>query len=234
MVFETAACVGGFDLLGDRAGGDRPQRGHRLHRGEREVEPGHRRRLRPGHLGQEPGQLPGVRRGPAVPLGEHLGGQFGADPGPLLRRHRRVLRPPVHGVPRLVPDGQPFPPCRVALHHPVRRTQLRRGQRGRRGPAGVDDVGLDAVGVGVDALPEQVPHLLLGDRPGRAQAFEAAADPGARGFALRGVVVAQRGCIRVRWSPTPRPAGSGTCTRPRRSACADPSQHGSLPAVMLM
>ena len=134
--------VGGLDLLGHRPGGDRPQGGHRLHRGERQVEPGHRAGVRAGLLRDEPGQLPRVQRVPAVLFGEHLPGDLGADPGPLVRRDRVVVRVPVDLVPGAEPLRQPGPPFLACPRTPgtpgpagSRRTPAARWRRRRTAPA---------------------------------------------------------------------------------------------------
>ena len=129
--------VRGLDPLRDLPRGDRPQGGHRLHRGERQVEPGDRRRTPAGTAGaRNPDSSCRVQRVPAVLFGEHLPGHLGADPGPVLRRDRPVLRQPVDLVPRpepLAPAARATPLV-PSIHRerpaqPGRRERLRHASR---------------------------------------------------------------------------------------------------------
>ena len=94
-----------LDLRRDLGWGDRPQGADRLHRGEGQVVPGDRGRAGPGQLRDRTGQLPGVL-GVAVVLGaEHLHGDLGADPGPVLRGDRVVAWVTQRGGEVLDPAG---------------------------------------------------------------------------------------------------------------------------------
>src|SRR6478735_5172286 len=96
----------------------------------------------------------------------------------------------------LVPGTEAFPqpgaPLRAALMDGERAAQLRRGERPRNGGAQGVLLLNNAFGVRVDALPEQVQHLLLGDRTAGAQRVQAPTPPLPGRLSLRGVVVAQR------------------------------------------
>ena len=62
--------------------GDRPQRRHALHRGKGQVIAGDRLGPRPGVCWRSRRQLPRIGWRPAVPGGEELPADLGADPGP--------------------------------------------------------------------------------------------------------------------------------------------------------
>ena len=81
--------MGLLDPRRDRRVGERPQRRHRLHRGERQVVPPDRRRRRPGPAGQRRRQLQVTLRVTALLLPEPFRRQLAAQPGPYLRRQRR-------------------------------------------------------------------------------------------------------------------------------------------------
>jgi len=205
--------VCGLDLGGDVPRGDRPERRHRLDRGEGEVEPGHRGGRRPGVAGDEGGQLTRVPRRPAVLPREHLPADVGADPGPLRGRQRRGLRHPQGQVglragPRDrdlelrggVDDRERLTEadrCLRVRHRggPVRAigaTADAQGvKHGRLGPRRVHD----PVRVGVFALPEQGRHLVLGDLVPAAQVHvtQRGPEPLSRGLTLLAVVVRQAG-----------------------------------------
>ena len=183
-----------LDLLGDAAGGERPQRGDALHRGEGEVVAGDRGGLLPGRAGDEPGQLTRVRRGPAELGGEQLGGDFGADPGPLGRRHRPVPRQARVGVPGFEPLRQPAAEVVDPVVDPERGAEAGRRLDRRRPVPGGGELVLEPVGVGMAALAEQRPHLRLGHRAGHQEIWHGGAampHPDARRLPLLRVVVAQ-------------------------------------------
>jgi len=78
--------VGGLDLLRDVTGRQRPQRGHRLHRGEGEVVASHRARCRTGSAREEPRQLPCIVRPTSMRVGEEGARQVAADRGAEIER----------------------------------------------------------------------------------------------------------------------------------------------------
>ena len=96
--------VGPFDHRRHRRFGDRPQRRHRLHRGERQVVAGDRLGPRPGVLRDLSRQLPGIHRLPAMLGHEELPRHLGPHPRPIRSRQRRVGRQPG----RLVERGDAF------------------------------------------------------------------------------------------------------------------------------
>ena len=185
--------VGGLDPLGDLGVGDRPQRGHRLHRGEGQVESGDRGRLRAGCWARNPDSSPGcsggrpcrsvnISRASSVRIRARSSGGTGA----LAGRSADL-------VPGLVALGEAVAPGGAALVDLERRAEaVAAAISAAVAPLG-GEVGGDRLGVGVDALPEQGLHLLLGDLPGDAERSEAAPPPAARRFAFGGVVVAERG-----------------------------------------
>ena len=78
--------MGPFDRRRDRRVGDRPQRRHRLHRGERQVVAGDRLCARPRVLRDLARQLAGIDRLPAMLGAEELPRHLGPDPRPISRR----------------------------------------------------------------------------------------------------------------------------------------------------
>jgi len=79
-----------FDLGRDGRLGERPQRRHALHRGEREVIAGDRGCLWAGVFGDHGGQFALILRRPAVLGGEELGRHLGAYACPFAAWHRPV------------------------------------------------------------------------------------------------------------------------------------------------
>ena len=186
--------VGLLDDVGDRLGGDRPQRGHALDRAEGQVVPGHRGGLLAGDAGQVTGQFAGVDGLAAVLFGEHAAGELAADPGAILRRDRGVTVAAVVAV--VVAEGA----RRATVEHPCRLVDAIR----RAEAAGCVDVLLtraggahpafQLAGVRVPALPEQRLHLRLGDVACHRKIWHGGktrTHPDARGFTLLGVVGAQ-------------------------------------------
>ena len=212
--------MGPFDDRRDGRVGDRPQRRHRLHRGEGQVVAGNRLGPRPGVFGDLPGQLPRIHRLPAMLRGEELACHLGADPGPVRRRHR-----PIPGqTGRLVDGGDPFrhlDPERadVAVEDLERRPQP--GHRQQVGFGQVRSLELlqSQLGQRVHTGAEQRPHLLRGHRVAGVEAVDAGhprTDPHPGLLAPFGVVggqagVALLGRIQRRHLPgqivIPRPGG---------------------------
>jgi hypothetical protein len=202
--------VSQFDLCGDLRVGDRPQRRHRLHRRECQIEPGDRLRLRPGMLRDGPGQLTGICWLPAMLCGEQSPRHLGPYPGPLGRRNRPVRRQPGLLVERGDPPRHLNPkPGRFAGDDPERHPQ----------PSSRLDVGFGQISIAelsqplrrqwMHPRPEQSPHLLRGDRVPGVQAVnanQASANPHPRALATLGVVGGQanmtfRGGIQRRHLP---------------------------------
>ena len=126
-------------------------------------------------------------------LGEQPVRHVGADLFPNIRWNYVTRGHAVLGVVGAVPGGQLVVPGRVDLKHRELGAQPGRGLRDLRAVAGGDTRRGEDLGVGVDALTEQVFHLRLGDRARHTQLFQADAHPDPGGFTLGGVVVAQRG-----------------------------------------
>ena len=189
--------VGRLDLLADRSGTERPQQRGALHRGEDQVVAGDRTAVLARLLGLDL-RLDGLRRWA-----------------------------PVLGFELLEPCRDAFRAGRELLVRRERAAELRRCSGVRLAAAGCLLEGDDLLGVGVHALAEQRPHLVL-------------ADPSLDGQVLRhrNPSSGRAGCRR-RCSSRPasarqcgprrrrRPAGSGRCTRRRRGACAASSSGGS-------
>lgn len=91
---EDGGVVRLLDHPGDLGGRNRPQRRHRLHRRERQVETGHCRLARPGVASQRIRQLPGVLRLPAVLGHEAFPGDLGTHAGEDVVRRPRPARGP--------------------------------------------------------------------------------------------------------------------------------------------
>ena len=84
--------MGPFNRGRHRRIGHRPQRGHRLHRRERQVVASNRLCLRPGIFRDLTRQFPGIGRLPAMLGEEKLAGHLGPRPRPISSRQRRVRR----------------------------------------------------------------------------------------------------------------------------------------------
>ena len=185
-----------FDLLGNVLVGQRPQGRDRLDRHEGQVVAGHRGGLLACRLRHERAAFPVIERGPAVLALEELVAQFAADPGPLLRRHCCL---PVVAAIQVVGDV----PLRSLLDELGLVARVDREDPTELGgllgltqrPAGVQRGVLEALGERVAALPEQVPHVLLGDLGAHLEVerTESGTEPAARRLALLGVVVGQSG-----------------------------------------
>ena len=186
--------VGGLDLLGNVAVGQRPQRRDGLHRGEGEVVTGHGGGLLAGGLGHEGATLTVVDRFPAVLAEEVLVAQFSADPGAFFGRDRGL---PVLPVGQVVGDVAPcglLDELRLVAqvageHAPELGGLLRLLKALPRVQGGV----LQPLRVRVATLAEQVPHVLLGDLRTHfeVERTEPGTEPTARRLALLGVVVGQ-------------------------------------------
>jgi len=154
----------GADLLGDLTGGDGPQRGHALDRGEGQVEPGHRAGRLTGVAGDERGQLARVLRRPAVLLGEHGPTDVGADLGPLGGGQRPVLRRPSQCVDLRAAAGHLDPERRRGVHHRKRLPEPDRSRdilhSGRPGACPVHQLAGNGVRVRMLSLPEQGSQLV--------------------------------------------------------------------------
>jgi len=88
-----------FDLCRDMRVGDRPQRRHRLDRGEGQVIAGNRLGVRTRQFGDGRGDLAGIDRVAAMLCSEDLPRDLGADPRPIGRRDGVISQPPCRPVP---------------------------------------------------------------------------------------------------------------------------------------
>ena len=171
---------------------ERPQRRHGLDRGERQVEPGDRGRLRPRQFRDQPGQFASVH-GVAAELGpEELPTHLRPDPRPLVGGHGG----PAGCALQQVQGGEPFGDLDPQRRH-VRGEDLeRRPQPGHLAVVGFAETrpvqGVHALlGQRVQAGAEQVLHLLCGDLVAGVQALDAShagAQPHPGRLAALGVV----------------------------------------------
>ena len=190
--------VGGLDLVPDRGRGDRPQRGHALGGGERQVVAGHRTRARAGVLGDRGADLTGVGRVPAVLGPEQAAGHLGADAGPVVDVDRVVTGQAGGHVVLLEPARHLTTEQRHILGGGVHLE--RRAQAHRRPPLRLGGVRAQRFepfgGQRVVAGSEQQPHLLGGHRVAGVepvQAGQPGTHPRPGSLTLGGVVVGQPG-----------------------------------------
>jgi len=179
-----------LDTGGDLRIGHRPQRADTLRRRERHVETGHRGRPRPRVPGDRTRQLPRPGRRPGELGGEHLPGNLGADPRPLVHRNLGVTAQPAAGVQRPDTPGNLDPERRNLTANAERRTQTRR-RRDQLGGGALAELGDQFCTDRVVPGTEQRLHLRLGNhRPGEAVPDVRAArpDPNTGGLTLLAVV----------------------------------------------
>ena len=149
--------------------------------------------------GDERGQLPRVLRRTAVPVGEHVPPDVGADPGPLGSGQWPVPRHPQHRVDLRAAAGHLDPERRRGVQHrewlaqPDRRLDVLDAAGSAGAP--VHHRPGDRVRVRVLALGEQGRHLLGGHLlPGlQVHVGQGRAEPHAGGLPTLGVVVGQGG-----------------------------------------
>jgi len=209
------------DLVGDVLGGDRPQCGDALDGGERQVVPGDRVGGLAGVAGNEGGQLPRAARSPAVLLGEHArptsvrilarsaaanGVSRGSSRALFAATARRATSTRNAGAVSRMSYGLPSSvaaraACRCAAVLPNviiwARIASAFGCKPSANRAAIWSSVTSSptcMSTSARADPNQVPH------------HAACSTPRDR-------------CARGRCGRAPRPAGSGTRTRPRRSAC---------------
>jgi hypothetical protein len=199
--FDEAECIlhGGLvrllDLRRDVRVGDRPQRRHRLDRGEGQVIAGNRLGARTRLLSDGGGDLAGIDRAAAMPLPEELPRHLGTDLRPQCRRDG-LVRELAGGHP---PRGNPLrhldpEDADIAGVNLERCTQPGRFGNVFTGQVSGPELLQPLCGEGMQAGAEECPHLLPGDRIPSAEtinAGQAGADPGSRSFSAFAVVGGQ-------------------------------------------
>jgi hypothetical protein len=160
---------------------DRPQRRHRLHRGERQVITSHRLGSPPRIFRDLASQFPSVNRLPAMRCQEALPGHLGPHPRPISSRQRSAGRKASRRLDRreaschFEAEG-----AEVAVNDLERRPKPGRILIVQQGEVGSFQLLLSPFGKRMQAAAEQRPHLLGGHRVTDGQAVDAVqagADP---------------------------------------------------------
>ena len=170
-------------------------------------------------------------------VGEHGPADLGADPGPLRRGEGGVPGTPRAGLACAARRATSTRNAGTVVRHGVRPAQPGRvpGARSRPGvrPA-VSICARMASALGCRPSPNRAvicasvtgPRPASRHRPGRSPTQRPGDSP------CCGVVGPQAGVPAVGGVLAQRPAGSGTCTRPRRSACESTAHSGKQPTPL--
>jgi hypothetical protein len=144
--------------------GDRPQRRDRLHRRERQVVAGDRLQVWSRILRDLGCELPGVHRVPAVLGTKELFRHLGPDPRPRRGRDLGIGGCADQRVQFSEPLRHRDPEGRRPIDHPERSAQPHHNIDGIQRDVGAVDVPRAGTGEWMQAVPEQVAHLLRGYR----------------------------------------------------------------------
>jgi hypothetical protein len=164
--------MGPFDRRRHRRIGDRPQRRHRLHRRERQVEPSDRLRPWTGTLRELPSQLASINRRTAMLSDKELPRYLRANPRPVSRRDRGVDRLTDRGIQSSDPLGHLHPErCRI-VDGLERSPQPHNVLEVPSSEVGVVQLPQPCLGQRMQPAPEQSPHLLRRHRVANVQTID--------------------------------------------------------------
>jgi hypothetical protein len=176
--------MGPFDHSRHRRISDCPQRRHRLHRGERQVIPGHRLCSRPGVFRDLRRELPGIHRLPAMLGTEELPGHLSPHPRPVSRRIEASAGHPIARVERRDALGHLDPKrAQIVVDHLERRPQPRHILKVLSGEVGPFKLLLPQLSQRMQTAAEQGSHLLRRHRVASGKSVDpvhAGSDPDPR------------------------------------------------------